>query len=75
MFTRRLLLTLLSFIAPLVLWSIVSYVPWIWHPLMHVTVPGEVDYFTEDMDVPKADYDREYAKVKAAGGTVPGVMR
>ncbi|MEY4485424.1 MAG: hypothetical protein RL693_2876 [Verrucomicrobiota bacterium] len=68
---RRLLLTLLSFLAPLILWSLVSYVPWIWHPLMRVTVPGEVDYFTEDMDIPRADFEREYAKVRAAGGIVP----
>ncbi len=68
---RRLMLTLFSFLAPLLLWSAVSYVPWLWHPLVHVTVPGDVDYFTDDMDVPRADYDRELAKVKAAGGTVP----
>lgn len=68
---RRLLLTILSFLVPLLLWCAVSYVPWIWHPLVHVTVPGDVDYFTDDMDVPSADFARELAKVKAAGGTLP----
>jgi len=68
---RRLQLTLISFLAPLVLWSAVSYVPWLWHPLVHVTVPGDVDYFTDDMDVPVADFTRELAKVKAAGGALP----
>jgi len=69
--SRRLQLTILSFLAPLLLWAAVSYVPWIWHPYVHVTVPGDVDYFTEDMDVPKADFARELAKVKTAGGTLP----
>ena len=44
---RRLLLTLLSFIAPVVLWSAVSYVPWLWHPLVRITAQGDVDYFAK----------------------------
>ena len=55
---RRLQLTLLSFIAPVVLWSAVSYVPWLWHPLVRITAQGDVDYFAEDMDVPRADFER-----------------
>ena len=68
---RRLLLTLLSFLAPLVLWSAVSYVPWLWHPLVRVTAPGDVDYFTEDMDVARGDFDSELAKTRAAGTAPP----
>ena len=68
---RRLQLTVLSFLVPLVVWSAVSYVPFLWHPLVHVTVPGDVDYFTDDMEVSKADFYRELEKVKAAGGTLP----
>lgn len=68
---RRVVLSILSFVAPLALWSLVSYVPWLWHPLVRVTAPGDVEYFAEDMDVPGADYDREFEKVKAAGGTLP----
>src|SRR3954447_24223773 len=68
---RRLLLTVLSFIVPLALWSVISYVPWIWHPLVKVTDPGDVDYFVEDMNIPREDYARELAKVQASGGTVP----
>jgi NitT/TauT family transport system permease protein len=68
---RRLQLTVLSFLVPFLVWSAVSYVPWIWHPLIHVTVPGDVDYFTDDMDVPRADFADEWAKVKAKGGVLP----
>jgi len=68
---RRLLLTVLSFVIPLALWSFVSYVPWVWHPLVHITDPGEVDYFSEGLDIPRADFDRELAKAKAAGQSLP----
>jgi NitT/TauT family transport system permease protein len=68
---RRLQLAILSFLVPLALWSAVSYVPWLWHPLVRVTAPGSVDYFTEDMDVPRADFDRELAKARAAGQALP----
>jgi NitT/TauT family transport system permease protein len=68
---RRLQLTVLSFLVPLLIWSAVSYVPWLWHPLVHVTNPGGVDYFTEDMDVPRADFNMELAKARAAGLALP----
>ena len=72
---RRMQLTLLSFLLPLVLWSVVSYVPWVWHPLVRVTDPGEVDYFTEEMDVPREDFAAEWAKAKAAGKALPAGVR
>lgn len=68
---RRLLLTVLSFVAPLVLWSAISYIPWLWHPLVKVTAPGDVDYFMEDMNLPREDFARELAKTKADGTTPP----
>lgn len=72
---RKVLLTALSFLVPLVLWCAVSYIPWLWHPNMRITVPGDVDYFVEDMEVPRADFERELAKVKAASGTLPEGIR
>jgi len=68
---RRLLLTVLSFVIPLALWCFVSYVPWVWHPLVHITDPGEVDYFSEGLDIPRTDFDNELAKAKAAGQSLP----
>jgi len=57
---RQLTLIFLSFLAPLGLWSAVSYIPWLWHPLVRVTTPGDVEYFVEDMEVPRADFEREF---------------
>ena len=68
---RRLLLIVLSFVVPLAVWCAISYIPWLWHPLYHVTDPGSVDYFVEDMDVPRADFERELAKAHAAGQELP----
>ncbi len=56
---RRYLLTLSSFLLPLALWSLVSYVPWLWHPLVRVTSPGEVEAFSTGVEVPRADFERE----------------
>src|ERR1700688_2515525 len=68
---RRLLLTVLSFVIPLALWSFVSYTPWFWHPLVHITNPGEVDYFSEGLDIPRADFDKEVTKARAAHEELP----
>ena len=68
---RQVMLTVLSFLAPLLLWSAVSYIPWLWHPDVKITAPGDVDYFVEDMEVPRADFQRELEKVRAAGGALP----
>jgi NitT/TauT family transport system permease protein len=68
---RRLVLTILSFVLPLLAWSVVSYVPWIWHPLVRVTDPGGVDYFLPGMDVDRDVYAREWANAKKAGLSLP----
>ena len=68
---RRLLLSLLSFLIPIALWCLVSYVPWVWHPLIHITNAGEVDYFSEGLDIPKADFAKELGKARAAGQQLP----
>ncbi len=68
-------LALLSFVLPLALWCAVSYLPWVWHPLVRVTNPGEVDYFSEDSDVPRADFERELAKARSAGQSLPEGFR
>lgn len=68
---RRLVLTILSFVLPLALWSAVSYVPWLWHPLVRVTAPGGVEYFSEGMDVRREVFAREAAKAQQEGLAMP----
>ena len=45
---RRTLLVTASFLLPLLVWCAVSYVPFIWHPLMLVEVSGGSSYRYED---------------------------
>jgi len=45
---RKVTLMVLSFLVPLALWSALSYIPGLWHPLVHVTDVGSVDYFVTD---------------------------
>ena len=64
-------LTLLSFIVPLALWALISYVPGLWHPNVRITSPGEVDYFTEDLEVKVEEFEAQCQKMKAEGLTLP----
>jgi NitT/TauT family transport system permease protein len=71
----RLGLTLCSFLLPLALWAAVSYVPWLWHPLVRVTDPGEVEWLAEGMEVPRADFAAEVVKMQQAGSLPPQGVR
>jgi NitT/TauT family transport system permease protein len=64
---RRVQLTILSFVLPLLLWVAVSYVPFLWHPLVHITDAGDSEFFSADMDVPRADFLKENKDLLAAG--------
>ena len=72
---RRLTLIVLSFAIPVAVWSVVSYVPWIWHPLVHVTDPGGVDYFLPGMDIDRGTFAAEAAKAAKAGLAAPAGYR
>ncbi|MDB5957740.1 ABC transporter permease [Ramlibacter sp.] len=65
------LLSLASFVLPIVLWCLVSYAPFVWHPKMKVQAPGGVDYFQPGMLVDRADFQREFADMKAEGKPLP----
>jgi NitT/TauT family transport system permease protein len=58
---------LLSFLLPLILWSAVSYVPWIWHPLVRIEDPGQVDYFVVGMLIDGDTFAEENATMGRQG--------
>jgi NitT/TauT family transport system permease protein len=70
---RRRLLLALSFVLPLALWSLVSYVPFLWHPYVLVTnagdesVAGEHDYLATDMLVEREVFAARNAELAKAG--------
>ena len=64
-------LSIMSFLIPLFLWSLISYVPFIWHPQVEITEPGAVSYFTQGMLIDRKDFDREVETSRAAGRPLP----
>lgn len=66
----QLVLTVLSFMLPLIVWAAVSYVPVFWHPLVEIHDPGDVSYFKPGTLVDKAVFAAENQKLKESGGTV-----
>ncbi|HIC47704.1 MAG TPA: ABC transporter permease [Methylophaga aminisulfidivorans] len=67
----RKLVTISSFILPILIWCLVSYVPFIWHPEVEITTPGSVNYFREGMLVDKMVFNAERDKASAAGKAIP----
>ena len=51
---------------PLLVWCVVSYVPFVWHPKVLVTEPGDVDYFQAGMLVDESLFADELASMQAA---------
>ena len=68
---KRMLLGIGSFLLPLLVWGLVSYVPFVWHPKVHVIDPGGVDYFQVDMLVDKAMFADEVANMEREHLAVP----
>lgn len=67
----RKLVTISSFVLPILIWCLVSYVPFIWHPEVEITTPGSVNYFREGMLVDKTVFNAERDKASAAGKAIP----
>jgi NitT/TauT family transport system permease protein len=68
---ERLMLGVASFLLPLLVWSLVSYVPWIWHPQVEVTDSGAVSYFKPGMLVDREVFDKETLAAREAGEAEP----
>ena len=69
--TSRTLIGVLSFVLPLAVWCAVSYVPWIWHPMVLVSDPGSVAYLKPGMRVDRATFDREVETATKNGAPPP----
>jgi len=61
--TSKRLLTIASFGIPILLWCLVSYAPFLWHPQVEVTQPGGVSYFREGTLVDKEVFELEVNKI------------
>ncbi|HVR61042.1 MAG TPA: ABC transporter permease subunit [Polyangia bacterium] len=57
----------LSFVLPLALWCVVSYVPFVWHPMLRISDPGDVAWLAPGELAARADVERENEAVRARG--------
>ena len=67
----RTLYGIASFLLPLLVWCLVSYLPFIWHPKVLITDVGGVDYFQVGMLVDKEMFESEIANMFVAHQTLP----
>ena len=58
--TQRTIVSICSFLLPLIIWCLVSYVPFFWHPMVQIEDTGSVSYFKEGMLVEKELFQQEY---------------
>ena len=67
----RVVLTAGAFLLPLLVWSLVSYVPFIWHPKIMVAEPGGVDYFQPQMLVDREEFTAQSRQMHDQGKSPP----
>jgi NitT/TauT family transport system permease protein len=67
----RLVTAIMSFVLPLLIWSLFSYVPWIWHPKVEISDPGSVSYMKPGMLVDREVFDTEVEKARAQRDAEP----
>jgi NitT/TauT family transport system permease protein len=67
----KLVIGILSFVLPVGVWSLVSYVPQIWHPQIMITDPGSVSYLDIGAHLARDAYQGEVADAKQQGRAPP----
>jgi NitT/TauT family transport system permease protein len=67
----KLVIGILSFALPVGVWSLVSYVPQIWHPQIMITDPGSVSYLDIGAHLARDAYQGEVADAKQQGRAPP----
>ena len=65
--SRQLFLVWGSFLLPLAVWALFSYVPFVWHPLMRIEDPGEVSFLARDSLVERQVFEAENARMRSEG--------
>lgn len=68
---KKLLLSLGSFLIPILIWSCVSYLPFIWHPQVQITDSGSVSYLQVGTRIEKNAFYREAQQAVDAGKIPP----
>lgn len=67
----RTAMAVLSFALPIVIWCAVSYLPFLWHPMVEVTDVGSVSYFQPGMLVEEELFDTESENARSENRPLP----
>ncbi|GAA3679688.1 MULTISPECIES: ABC transporter permease [Acetobacter] len=62
---------ILAVLLPLLLWSAVSYLPFVWHPQVLITDPGGEEYLETGMRMNRADFARAVTEMQEQHQPVP----
>ncbi len=68
---QRITVSIFSFLLPIFIWSLVSYAPFIWHPKVEISSPGEVGYFKQGMLIDREIFDKEVEAAINESKTIP----
>lgn len=68
---QRITVSIFSFLLPIFIWSLVSYVPFIWHPKVEISSPGDVAYFKQGMLIDREIFDKEVETAINESKTLP----
>jgi NitT/TauT family transport system permease protein len=63
----RLFLGVASFVLPMLAWCAVSYLPFLWHPKIEISVPGDLDYAAEGMLLDREVFGAESERLLGEG--------
>ncbi len=72
---RQLMLSVFSFLLPVLIWCAISYVPFIWHPNIKIETAGDVSYFKEGMLIDRHVFAKEAADMVEQNKAVPTGVR
>lgn len=65
----------LAFLLPLVVWSLFSYVPWLWHPMIRITDSAGVSWVKPGQLLPREDFAKLTEKQRALAAPLPAGER
>lgn len=63
---KKVLFTL-SFVIPILIWSAISYIPFLWHPMIMITDAGDVSFFKKEMLVDKEVFYSQNKMMESRG--------
>lgn len=72
---KRRLVSCLSFLCPVALWCLISYVPFLWHPMIHIEDTGSVNYFKTDMLIDRNIFISETELAQQENRAIPSGYR